>query len=87
MDLDLQGMPCLEASGFRPSVVSREQGRVGEDALGMAKGNCLPAMQKNRQQVFPHSKIHAISAVWEDPRTARHTRLHPFHQWDPGAVQ
>lgn len=85
MDLDLQGMPCLEASGLRPSVVSRDKEGWGEDDLGMAKGNCLPAMQKTG--VFPHSKIHATSAVWEDLRTARHTRLYPFHQWDPGAVQ
>lgn len=80
---DLQGMPCLEAAGLRPSVVSRE---LGEDDRDYAKGKCFPTMQKKRQQVFPHSKIHVIPAVWKGLRTKRYTQSHPLHQWDPSAV-
>lgn len=59
---------------------------LGGDDLGMAKGKCFPTMQKNRQWVFPHSKIHVISAAWKGMRAMRYTQSHPLHQWNPGAT-
>lgn len=46
MGLGLQRTPHLEDSGLRPSVVTRQEGKVRGDDLGMAEEKCFPTMQK-----------------------------------------
>lgn len=46
MGLGLQRTPHLEDSGLRPSVITRQEGKVKGDDLGMAEEKCFPTMQK-----------------------------------------